>query len=154
MRIYLARHGDSVSGPDQRRQLSEKGRADVSHIANMLAPLKIHVMDIFHSDKTRAIQTAEILSTVVHSARPMRMRAELDPEASIDRIIEELDATDEDVMLVGHMPFMGKLAGKLVAGNENTDVVNFQAGSIVCLEQYSQTRWAICWMLNPEFRVE
>lgn len=52
-------------------------------------------------------------------------------------------------MLVGHMPFLARLAGLLVAGNPETEVVRFQNGGIVCLEGEGG-RWRVRWAVVPD----
>lgn len=77
-------------------------------------------------------------------------KVELEALAPITDIVNEFSVLNGDVMLVGHMPFMGKLVSKLVTGNENKDVVSFNAGSMLCLEKIDDEQWVIRWMLNPE----
>lgn len=71
----------------------------------------------------------------------------MDPTDSVAR---DAAAWDQDAMLVGHLPFMAKLASRLIAGREDAGVVAFQPGTIVCLERSEQQRWAIAWMIRPE----
>lgn len=151
MKLYLVRHGESIAlGSDDKRPLSEKGEADIQSLANFISPLKLQVAHIFQSPKRRAQQTAEILSSKIVIANGIETKAELDPMASLNNILEELFVLNEDVLLVGHMPFLGKLVAKLITGNENKDIVSFKAGSMVCLEQIESEQWVILWMLNPE----
>jgi len=56
----------------------------------------------------------------------------------------------EDLMLVGHLPFMEKLASYLLCGNENARLVLFRYGAIVCLDQKEDQAWAVRWILTPE----
>jgi phosphohistidine phosphatase len=53
-------------------------------------------------------------------------------------------------MLVGHLPFMGKLVARLVAGDERKPVAAFVPGTVVCLEQGETGHWAVRWMARPE----
>jgi phosphohistidine phosphatase len=55
------------------------------------------------------------------------------------------------LILVGHLPHLGKLASLLTAGSESSSVVSFQQGGVVCLRSDEEvTDWAIAWMLVPE----
>lgn len=151
MKIYLVRHGESVAkGSDDERPLSQQGEKDIQNLANFLLPLKLQVSSILHSPKFRAKQTAEILSSSIHATKNIEIRPELDPMSSVNDIIEEIYAREEDLMLVGHMPYMGKMAAKLISGNEYENIVAFKPGSMVCLEQIESERWAINWMLAAE----
>lgn len=154
MKIYLVRHGESFSASsDDVRPLSEKGKADIQNLANFIAPLKISVSRILHSKKLRAQQTANILAASIHTSQSAEIRPELDPDFSIMTIIEEINAWQTDLMLVGHMPFMGKLVGKLIADDEYKNIVSFSAGSLLCLEKTEYQQWVINWMLVPELFV-
>jgi phosphohistidine phosphatase len=52
-------------------------------------------------------------------------------------------------MIVGHLPFLGKLAALLVADNEETDIVAFKFGCVVCLERTEDGPWKLAWMIVP-----
>lgn len=150
MKIYLARHGESVSqGTDDERPLSESGMADIKRLANLIAPLKIQVTRIIHSQKYRAQQTAEILASGMSFNSSLEMSIELDPMAPILPIIDQINTWDEDSLLVGHMPFMGRLVSMLASGMEDNDICLFKPGCMVCLQQIEKKRWSICWMLGP-----
>lgn len=151
MKIYLVRHGDSIAtGPDDERPLSEKGKSDIQHLANFISPLTLQVSLVLHSQKFRAQQTAKILSLSMQVESGVETRNELDPMAFVGDILEEIHARKKNILLVGHMPFMGKLAAQLIRGNEEQDVVAFKTGSMLCLEQVENDQWVIRWMLNPE----
>jgi phosphohistidine phosphatase len=47
------------------------------------------------------------------------------------------------------MPFMERLAGQLVAGDPEVQVVRFRNGGIVCLTQ-NDDRWQVAWNLTPD----
>ena len=53
-------------------------------------------------------------------------------------------------MLVGHLPFLQKLASKLVNDNESFQVVGFKQGGVVCLERMEEDGWSVKWMMVPE----
>jgi phosphohistidine phosphatase len=53
-------------------------------------------------------------------------------------------------MVVGHLPFMAKMVSYLVTGNEDSNIVAFKPGSVVCLQQDAEEHWQIQWMLRPD----
>ncbi len=53
-------------------------------------------------------------------------------------------------MLVGHLPFMAKLAALLVAGDAEAALLDYRPGSVLCLERDDSGSWRIAWMLRPE----
>jgi len=61
---------------------------------------------------------------------------------------QEIEGTEEDIMLVGHMPFMNKLASRLLSGNPEADCVQFQQGGVLMLER-SEGQWRVGWMVIP-----
>jgi phosphohistidine phosphatase len=151
MKLYLVRHGESIAtGPDDEKSLSEKGIADIRRLAKFIASLKLQVSSIYHSPKLRTQQTAKILSSAMAVMPKIEMRIALEALAPIDDIYDEIAVLNEDIVMVGHMPFMGKLLSTLITGNENKDIVAFKTGCMVCLERIASTQWVICWTLNPE----
>lgn len=58
-------------------------------------------------------------------------------------------------MIVGHMPFLSKLASFLVYEEENKESFLFSPGSVLCLGQIenegeSHQFWNVQWMINSE----
>jgi phosphohistidine phosphatase len=65
-------------------------------------------------------------------------------------VAEEAASWSQDTMLVGHLPFMGKLASWLLSGTEQADAVSFRPGSVACLERGAEGSWTLAWMIRPE----
>ncbi len=101
---------------------------------------------IWHSGKTRARQSAELLS-VGTAPQPREGLAPNDPtEPWIDALADDGD----DLMLVGHQPFVGKLAARLLCGREDGVAVGFAPASACCIERGEDGTWQLAWMLRPE----
>ncbi|MGH8743981.1 MAG: histidine phosphatase family protein, partial [Burkholderiales bacterium] len=63
MKLYLLQHGDAL--PEEvnpNRSLSERGREDVKRLAEFVGTHGIRVKSVYHSGKTRARETAEIVT--------------------------------------------------------------------------------------------
>jgi phosphohistidine phosphatase len=152
MRLYLVQHGEAKpEAVDPHRGLSEKGQADVKKVAAFLKSLELCVKAVWHSGKTRATQTADILAQSLASADGVIQHAGLAPLDPVDPIRHEVEQdTSLHYMIVGHLPFMGKLASLLVAGSESADVVAFQMGGVVCLERDDKDVWRVRWMVTPD----
>lgn len=73
--------------------------------------------------------------------------APLDPVAAV---AEEVQDWPDDTMLVGHLPLMAKLVSRLISGDENTPLVEFTPGSVVCLERPETGGWVMAWIVGPE----
>ena len=57
---------------------------------------------------------------------------------------------DTHTMLVGHLPFMERMASYLVTGSPDRPVFKFQNSGIVCLDKDPASEsWVIVWTLMP-----
>ncbi len=150
MRVYLVQHGESKSEEeDPERRLTDEGVRNVQKVARFLRPLGVELETIWHSDKDRAQQTAEILAGAVSASQGMLKRNDLapkDPVASVKQVIEQ---SAGDLMIVGHLPFLAKLAALLVADSEEAEIVAFKFGCVVCLERTQDRPWKLGWMIVP-----
>lgn len=150
MRLYLVQHGDSLPKEvDPDRPLSPQGREDVERLAAFLQG-RVRVARILHSGKTRARQTAELLAPAIAGNRSLETISGIDPLDSPEPIASQLQDWNEDALIVGHQPYMGKLVARLVIGADAQGVVVFQLGTLVCLERAPDAHWAITGMLRPE----
>lgn len=150
-RIYLMRHGRPVSKKeDPDRPLSDQGRDDVERMAGFLEKGGVRIEEFLHSGKTRARQTAEIMSSRLNpGTKPMEKRG-LSPLDDVNEIAGQVNEKDRDLMIAGHLPHLAGLTSLLVAGSESVPVASFQPGGVVCLEKGEGSRWSIVWMLVPE----
>lgn len=149
MKVYLARHGEALTSEiNPTNPLSEIGIQQIERIAKFLAKIDLRVSDIFHSEKKRAKQTAEIIASVVLNGT-VKMHEGLDPLDPVEPLAYEIKQNKNDILYVGHMPFMGKLVSKLITNDESRDIVFFRTGSIICLERISSD-WIINWFVSPE----
>lgn len=53
-------------------------------------------------------------------------------------------------MLVGHLPYMAKLAGLIICGDKEKTCVDFKMGGMVCCRRIADGRWVIAWMILPK----
>ena len=149
MRLYLVQHGAAVAEEvDPARPLSATGRSEVARVACFLAASGLRIGQLLHSGKLRAEQTAEILGATLESTP--EAGTGLNPKDPTGSVARAATAWEQDIMLVGHLPFMAKLASRLVARREDAGLVAFRPGSVLCLERGDQQRWTIAWMIRPE----
>ena len=150
MKLYLVQHGEATSEKlDPARPLTQKGRSEVSKIAKFLKETGIEVDVIWHSTKTRAMQTAQILAEAVSPKECTVERQGLAPNDSVDELQKELASRELDLMIVGHLPFLQKLASTLLLGSEFYDLVGFRQGGAVCLQR-EEGAWRLIWAIIPE----
>jgi phosphohistidine phosphatase len=156
MKLYLVQHARAASKEvDPQRPLTAEGQQDMHKVAEFVKPLQITVDSLWHSGKTRAKQTAEILAKVITLENEMAAHDGLAPNDDVQVIKEIIISSGEDLMIVGHMPFMAKLASLLLTGSESSGTVTFRQGGVVCLSfapkgQEEDIRWQIDWMIVPE----
>ncbi len=152
MRVYLVQHADAVPAEDNAdRPLSDNGRTDVQRVASFLAR-SVRVGRIIHSPKTRARDPAVLLAQVLGPGGVVEEAPSgLAPNDATDALAGAIAGWSEDAIVVGHLPFMGRLASRLVAGSEEANVAAFQPGTVVCLERADDDGgWALAWMVRPE----
>jgi len=151
MKLYLVQHGNAVSKDENLdRPLSDRGRADVTRVADIVRPLKITVDYLWHSKKSRAAQTARVLAEVIKVTKSVSERDDINPNDDINPLLKDLSKVDGDIMVVGHMPFLGRLASELLSGSEAANTVRFRQGGILCLNYDKDTGWQIEWMITPD----
>ena len=151
MKLYLVQHAEAVPAEDDPdRPLSDKGRTDVRRVASFLAR-SVRVDRIVHSPKMRARDTAVLLAQVLGPGGVVEEAASgLAPNDSVEVAVDLIAGWSADTMVVGHLPFMDRLASRLVAGSEEANVAAFQPGTVACLERADDGGWALAWMVRPE----
>jgi phosphohistidine phosphatase len=153
MHLYLVQHADALAEDiDPARPLSERGRADVERVAALLGRRLPALSRILHSGKTRARQTAEILASTIAADVAIEQAHGLNPLDDTEPIVRRIDGSDDDIMLVGHLPFMARLASRLLVREPEAGVVAFRPGTVLCLEEEDGT-WRVAWMVRPELLV-
>ncbi|NEV60322.1 phosphohistidine phosphatase SixA [Thiorhodococcus minor] len=155
MHLYLAQHGLAVpEDVDPERPLSPKGRTDIERLAARLDRAGIVVERMLHSGKTRAAQTAEILAGPLRAGAVPQARGGLRPNDPVEALASEIADWSADTLIVGHLPFVGRLASHLLVADANQSLLAFQPGSLACLERDADGHWRLAWMLRPELLTE
>jgi phosphohistidine phosphatase len=151
MALYLVQHGRSFSKEqDPEQGLSPEGLADVRRIAEVAAMYGVSPASIMHSGRKRAQQTAEIFAEALLGEKSrIGIISGIGPMDDVT-VVANMLKTGDNLMLVGHLPFMERLAGFLVTDTVERLVFKFQNGGIVCLDQYPDAKsWFIKWALMP-----
>lgn len=152
MAVYLVQHGKNLAKDvDPDKGLSEEGKREVEHVAMAARRYGLGLASIRQSGKKRALQTAEIMESILGSQGGVQEMSDLGPNDDVTKLAASLDA-HENTMFVGHLPFMEKLVSYLIRGSAEIPVIKFKNGGIVCLERHRESgEWIIEWMLLPEF---
>ena len=142
MRIYIVQHGKAKSEEeDPRRALNDEGIRETQKIAKEMRG-RINVSKIYCSKKLRAKQTAEIFGK--HLGAKVESVNGLKP---MDEIQNAIELIEDNVMFVGHLPYLSKLTSELITGNPEMETVNFTYSGVLCLEK--EEKWRIISYVLP-----
>jgi len=151
MKLYLMRHGEAVKKDVYTdRPLSERGREDTKKTAKFLKAGGIKPNAIWHSAKLRAKETAQILAAELKPVGGLVEKDGLLPEDPVEKIFAEVLSLKDTVMLVGHIPFLQKLASLALLDSGAFEVIKFNLGGVACLEQAADGKWLLLFELIPE----
>lgn len=116
MQIVIVRHGTAESDkPDTERKLTADGKKEARMLANFLKKTTQKQDAVLSSPLPRALETAEEIAAVF-SLKPIPepILANATPAKLIQLLQSRLPF--ESVVLVGHMPAMGKFVSFLCTG--------------------------------------
>ncbi|WP_319525358.1 phosphohistidine phosphatase SixA [uncultured Desulfosarcina sp.] len=150
MALYVVQHGKSLPKTDDpEKGLSADGKRETELIAKVAKGYGVPVSRIVHSGKKRARQTAEQMAAALCPDQEIQTRSGMNPLDDIAAFAENLPL-DQNIMLVGHLPFLEKLIGLLVCGDAARTVFKLQNSGIVCLENVADIDHAVIrWALMP-----
>jgi phosphohistidine phosphatase len=126
MNLYVLRHGIATgsflpgSSLDSERALTPKGRRKLRKIAEGMRASGMSFDLILSSPYTRARETAEIVAAVFKRRGSLELLEALAPSGSMRRLIEFIDSFEgpkDDILLVGHEPFLSEFISFLICGN-------------------------------------
>ncbi|MDB9823047.1 phosphohistidine phosphatase SixA [Deltaproteobacteria bacterium] len=151
MNLYLMQHGRPVAiEEDPERPLSNQGNDEVKKVAEFLKKRGIRADKILHSGKMRARQTAEIIALRLTPGKEPLERNDISPMDDITSFADEIKECDNDLMVVGHLPYLARLTSLLLIDSESPFLIAFQQGGVLCLSRDNDLVWTIRWMLVPE----
>lgn len=150
MMLYLLRHGKAArQDPDGPRSLTNRGREEITRVAEHFKKKGLKVQALWHSPKTRAIQTAEIFLKIAgKTGVKTKEKKELKPEGSAPEVYREVTGhAGESLMLVSHLPFVGELGSLLSSDCPEADI-SFPTGGVAAFER-KDGAWKWLWSLDP-----
>lgn len=146
MAMYFVQHGVALAKDvDPERHLSVDGRKEVESVSTYLQKMGISVKKIYHSGKTRAMETAQIFSGHIGDGSISELPG-MEPDDDVKKFTRILK--EDDAMYVGHLPHMEKLVSYLITRNEGAGVVKFINSGVVCVTR-DNTGFHIEWYLKP-----
>lgn len=114
MELILWRHADAADGmADMERPLTEKGLKQAERMADYLRGRIPHDTRIIVSPAKRAQQTARALS------KHYITEPAIAPNCSVKSVLDAANWPNDDscVLIVGHQPVLGAVAGQLLGVN-------------------------------------
>jgi len=110
---------------------------------------------ILSSPFARAKQTAEIVTKKLKLKKRLKFSDELTPGGSVKKLVQqvnEVKPVPENLLLVGHEPYLSGLISLLISGDENT-AIDFKKGGLCKLEAEKLRAGrcaALAWLLTPK----
>ena len=148
MRLYLIQHGLALSEEkDPQKSLSPEGKEATKKIAEFLKSKNIAVDSIWHSKKMRSSQTAQIISEYIPH-KEILARDDLNSNDPVEEVACQIQNLNKDIVIVGHLPFLQKLASLILSGSQDNQLISFIYSGVVCFE-YKEV-WRLLWMMTPE----
>ncbi len=150
MAIYLVQHGISLpKDQDPEQGLSPKGIEDSRRIAQVASGYGVNVSMIKHSPKKRALETAEIFASALNPVDGIEESMGIKPMDDVNDFAPVLEQA-VDLMVVGHLPFMERMAALMITGNTDRPIFRFQNSGIVCLDKHPEAgTWVVKWAIMP-----
>ncbi|MDR7401295.1 MAG: histidine phosphatase family protein [Armatimonadota bacterium] len=151
MNLYLVHHAEAV--PEERdpaRPLTERGWAQARSVARQaVTRAGARPLRIVHSEKLRAAQTAQAWREVLPEVE-VTADARLNPSADPGSLVPALAEEGHDLALVGHQPFLNRLAALLLCEDAGRPVLALPAAGVACLERGPHGEWTVRWAIGPD----
>lgn len=149
MTVYLIQHAKALpKEADPQQPLSKEGLKELAETCAFLKNLKLSVDFLWHSEKLRAIQTATEISKVITVKREIVKRPDLAPNDDVRKIADEIAQNSSNIMVVGHLPFLSRLASFLLTGSEDNGIIAFRNCGVAALSK-QENFWQIEWLVTP-----
>jgi phosphohistidine phosphatase len=137
VQVFLIRHADAVAETlalgDPHRFLTPVGRDQARALGDRLRWHDCAPTHIWSSPLVRAIQTAELVASGVHSALAIEAVPALAPEEPARTVVAQIARLPADsiVLLVGHEPGISAVGALLVGRPEFPGLAKAEAARIV-----------------------
>ena len=158
MNLFFLRHAKAFPRgpkyrPDSKRPLTREGERTLREVARGIQRQDLAFDLILASPYLRALRTAEILAEAFDSKKLFvtnHLAADADPRQVVAEINENF-ATLENIVLVGHEPFLSGLISILLSGEPGMKI-DFKKAAL-CKLSVEDLRFgdcaSLCWLLTP-----
>lgn len=142
------RHGEAaLKENDPEQGLTHAGKHAIEQLANkLILTQRMNLEQVFHSEKTRTQQTAEIMTSIISPRITPLCRQNLKPNDNPENLLSDIETWTKETLITSHLPFIPTLL-QLLTKDQNS--VSFNPGTIVCLSK-KDTSWHLEWVARPE----
>jgi phosphohistidine phosphatase len=143
---------DANVASDEERALTDEGRKKAAGAAKGLSVLDCRPRKIVTSPLVRCFETAKILADSLPGSPDVDKSDLLKPDAGVPDLARWLARQNGDLMLVGHMPGLGLLAGYLLTGSEYAVVAFRKSGACAISfdDHVKPGHGVLQWLLHPD----
>lgn len=136
MKLYLLRHGEAETRAhnDPGRELTAKGRREVTQVAHLFAARNIQLQRCFASPYVRAAQTAALFLPEAGQRIAPESTPVLMPEVRASIVMDFLEGVrEQEVLMVSHNPLVSELNALLIDGDiSNMHILG--TSELICIE--------------------
>ena len=144
MTVFLVHHAEALSPHvDPQRPLSRTGIKQADWLAAQAKTRGVVPALIWHSGKLRSRQTAEAFLLACNPFASFKLVRGLRPEDPTMWMVDMVEAEDQDVLLVGHMPHMPALSRVLAS------IDDFPLHGMVAVERAGARHYVERWRAEP-----
>jgi len=150
MDLLLWRHAEAEDGiPDLERALTPRGHKQARRIAEWLKPRLPTQCSVLASPALRTRQTAAALEPGA-----LGIDARLAPGAHVATIIELIARHERDhdrrgaLLLVGHQPWVGEVAGTLLTGR--AEPLGVRKAALWWFKHHGAGQWSLVAVVDPD----
>jgi phosphohistidine phosphatase len=143
MKLYLLRHGEAESrahnqpgrpGGDPARELTPRGRQEVTQVARRFAARNIQLQRCYVSPYVRAAQTAALFVAEAGQGIAPETTPVLMPEVRASIVMDFLEGVrEQEVLLVSHNPLVSELHALLTDGDISSMHI-LGTSELICIE--------------------
>ena len=153
--VYIFRHGEaetkaeSPTKTDEGRRITADGAEQVRRVCRIAKQLNAEPNAILTSPLIRAKQTGEIAKELLNPKAELKVEASLEPDREPEEVYAALSKfkRSDNVMLVTHIPILGRLIFDLLGGHISLEMNN---GALVKIESKSLPKsgsGTLMWLL-------
>jgi len=160
MNIFILRHAVAVeredwNGDDAARPLTPEGERQLRKVCAAMKRLAPGFDAVVSSPYERAKRTAEIVAEELNLKKQLKFSDELRPEGDPKKLVREITTSGrppENLLLVGHEPYLGELVSVLLTGKAKLEIDFKKAG--LCRLKAENLEYDRCatlvWLMGPK----